>query len=190
MKIQKIFEKTLPKSYENIYAWEQWIKIRNSGKFSKTEVGGDFQCDKNQLTSIKGSPLIVDGGFKCSLNLLQNLIGGPERVGWSLNCSNNLIETINGFPKWVGENINSENNQLTSLQNIHKQILHIGGFLNLTKNPIKSHILGILLIKELKEVYANGRQFTIINDHIEGDKDVLECQEELISAGYKEFAKL
>jgi hypothetical protein len=31
---------------------------------------------------------------------------------------------------------------------------------------------------------------TIVEKHFNGDKDVLECQEELIEAGYKEYAKL
>jgi hypothetical protein len=56
-----------------------------------------------------------------------------------------------------------------------------------------SNILGLLLIKELDEIgiVPSHPAFEIVKRHFnDKNKDVLECQEELISNGYKEFAKL
>ena len=40
---------------------------------SKVIVKGDFCCDCNQLTSLKGAPKEVGGNFGCTLNMLKNL---------------------------------------------------------------------------------------------------------------------
>ena len=64
-------------------------------------------------------------------------------------------------------------------------------FLFSCKN-LKTHMLGILLIKDLKKISFsdNIEVQNIINKHLDGDRDILECQEELITNGLKEFAKL
>ena len=72
----------------------------------------------------------------------------------------------------------------------HKQIDVINSAFYLGGNPIKSNILGLLQIKHLKTVKNSHPAFIILSKHLNGDKDILECQEELISNGYKEFAKL
>jgi len=52
------------------------------------------------------------------------------------------------------------------------------------------------MIKRLKRVdphnmvIKNFPWMVILNTHLIRDRDILACQEELISAGFKEFAKL
>ena len=59
-----------------------------------------------------------------------------------------------------------------------------------TNNPIESHVLGLLKIKGLQEVRLDDIQLTkIINKYLPLG-DLLDCQEELIEAGYEEFAQL
>lgn len=68
--------------------------------------------------------------------------------------------------------------------------------------PIKitSNILGFLLIPKLEHIHIKqfakdegneiDQVFSILNKHLQNEKDILACQEELITNGFKEYAKL
>jgi len=134
--------------------------------------GGDFYCNDNQLTSLVGAPTSVGGSFFCNDNKLTSLVGAPTSVNGDFYCANN---------------------KLTSLHNIHKQVKSIGGAIILIDNPIKSHVLGVLLIKGVTEVGLDNRKVAaILNKHLpsQGMRSVLEAQEELIDAGFEDFAQL
>jgi hypothetical protein len=61
----------------------------------------------------------------------------------------------------------------------------------LRDNPITSHILGVLLIEGCELIILDyPKVHNIINKHLKGDRDVFACQEELIEAGFDEYAKL
>lgn len=85
-----------------------------------------------------------------------------------------------------------------SLKGIHKNLkCKTLNFYASSCNNIQEGGLGILLIKNLEEIlppYSTNVTdidwIKIIIKHFKGDKDVLECQEELIENGYKQFAKL
>lgn len=142
------------------------------------KVIGDFRCDDNHLTSLKGGPEEVTGNYICNKNLqLTSIEGCPSKVEWSFFC---------------GET------KLISLQGIHKLFKdgYIKGTFNCNKTSITSHILGLLLIPGLKMIFANEvstefyNAIEIINKHLAGERNVIDCQRELIKAGLKEFAKL
>jgi hypothetical protein len=83
------------------------------------------------------------------------------------------------------------NNKLTSLKQIHELINRIDGFADFRGNPIQSSVLGLIIIKELKRVLMDNKEVEeIINKHLSSERDILECQEELITNGYREYAKL
>lgn len=82
----------------------------------------------------------------------------------------------------------------TTLQGIEKlincQVLRISD-----ADSVTGHVLGILLIPDLKTfVSISGTSKlawdTIIKKHLAGDRDILDCQEELRTAGLREFGKL
>ena len=111
----------------------------------------------------------------------------------NFDCSENKLTSLAGAPTSVGGNFNCNQNQLTSLHNIHKQINSIQGGLYALNNPIKSHVLGVLLIKGLTKVEFNNKQVeSILNRHLpsKGMHSVLEAQEELIDAGLEDFAQV
>ncbi len=68
--------------------------------------------------------------------------------------------------------------------------------------PIKiaSNVLSFLKIPKLEHIHIKqfakdegneiDQVFKILNKHLQNDKDILECQEELITNGFKEYAKL
>ena len=133
--------------------------------------GGGFFCANKRLTSLAGAPSHVDGYFNCSVNELTSLAGAPSHVGGDFSCYNN---------------------ELTSLKDVYKHVTEIKGTFYAIKNPIKSHVLGLLLIKGVTEVRLDNKQVEeILNRHLgKGRVGMLMAQEELIEAGLEEFAQL
>jgi hypothetical protein len=65
-----------------------------------------------------------------------------------------------------------------------------------TGNPIKSHVLGVMLIENIKRVEFTMDNIELlsiektINSHLKTDRDVYLCQDNLIKAGFAEYAQL
>ena len=82
------------------------------------------------------------------------------------------------------------NNKLKDLKDIHKKIKYIGKFADFRGNPIQSHVLCLLQIEGLKRVYLDDPKVEkIINQHLAVERDLLDCKEELMKAGLKEFGR-
>lgn len=161
---------------------------------------GDFDCSHEELTSLRGAPPIVIGDFYCNGNQLTSLEGAPTNVDGSFYCNDNKLTSLEGAPTKVGTNFHCHNNPIKSLAGIGTYFKdgHIMGNLQLP-DSIESHLLGILLIPRLMEIWIHsdwinatkpGQAASIINKHLRKDRDILECQEELRSAGLREFGKL
>ena len=121
----------------------------------------------------------------------------PERVEGDFYCYHNGLTSLEGAPSWVDGIFNCRDNNLTSLHNIHKHIKHIGGMLYASRNPIKSHVLGVLLIDGLQNIFLHDvtderpvMVAKILRKHLHSDRDVFACQEELIENGFEDFAQL
>jgi hypothetical protein len=113
----------------------------------------------------------VNRSFDCSYNQLTSLEGAPNTIGGYFFCGGNQ--------------------ELTSLQGVYKIIKKINGRLYITDTPIKSGGIGLILIEGLTKIYSNLPAFKIINRYLgQGKKGLLRCQEELVDAGYEEYAKL
>lgn len=152
---------------------------------------GAFFASASGLTSLEGSPTAVDGNFYCDRNMLRSLKGGPKFVNGDFYCNQNNIIYLKDAPQSIDGNFICENNLLPSLRDIHKSIKFIEGFANFEFNPIKSHVLGLILIEGLQDVLLDNKEVEdIINGHLKRGRDVFACQEELIEAGYEDFAQL
>ena len=117
----------------------------------------------------------------------------PEQCEGCFYCEDKALTSLEGVPSFIGLDLICYDNDLTSLHNIHKIIKHIGRDANFISNPLKSHVLGLLLIDGLREVrlgFNNRKIEYIINRHLRGDRDVFACQEELIENGFEDFAQL
>jgi hypothetical protein len=131
---------------------------------------GDFSCSNKQLTSLEGCPQVIKGDFYCSDNKLKSLQYCPQIVKGDFYCSDN---------------------KLPSLQNIHKYCKQINNTLWAYNNPIKSHVLGVMLIENIQLVDLDQEPVKkIINTHLNTDRDVYLCQDNLIKAGFAEYAQL
>lgn len=76
-------------------------------------VSGSFECQNNELSSLKGCPYKVDNHFNCGDNKLTSLEYGPSIVnihGYnSYCCYNNNIINLKGYPTNLAYNANGEN---------------------------------------------------------------------------------
>jgi hypothetical protein len=158
-------------------------------EFCPKKVGRDFYCNANHLTSLEFCPMGINGIFDCAYNQLTSLKGGPEKVKYDCYCNSNKLVSLEGCPKEIGGMLDLTNNKLKDLHNIHKH-MHSCEFINLGENPIESHILGLLKIKNLEKVQLKNKGVeTIINKYLPLG-DIFACQSELIEAGFEAFAQL
>lgn len=111
-----------------------------------------------------------------------------------LRLTNNyFLESFYGYSNNVLKTMYIVRCDKLCFTNIHNCSLN-----NLEKiyvDELLSNILGLVLLPKLKDVltYASNKDFTLhslVNKHLQGEKDVLEFQEELITNGYRHFAKL
>ena len=155
---------------------------------------GNFDCFDNNLTSLDGAPVSVGGNFDCFDNNLTSLDRAPVSVGGNFGCSYNKLTSLAGAPSSVGGYFACSDNQLTSLSGIHKIIKKMKGGFYARGNPIKSHVLGLLMIPGCTKVeLSNKKVEKILNKYLPntgGNQWVMQCQTELIEAGYMEYARL
>ena len=78
-------------------------------------IGGNFDCNYNQLISLEGSPKWVGGNFYCDNNKLTSLVGGPKLVGGDFACFGNKLISLEGAPKEVGGDFDCFKNTLPQL---------------------------------------------------------------------------
>ena len=158
---------------------------------SKLKVVGDFNCSDNELKSLWGCPQKVGGGFDCFSNQLESLEGCPQTVGGNFDCSHNQLESLEGCPQTISGYFDCyDNKQLTSLARINFYIHEITGIANFIGCPIKSNVLGLLKIRNLKKVAFDDEKLTeIMNKHLPMG-DSTDCIDDLLDAGYsKEYCK-
>lgn len=82
---------------------------------STVTVMGIFNCSKNKLIDLTGSPKSVSILFNCSYNQLISLKGAPQSEMDCFDCSDNQLTSLEGAPKMVSGGFHCGYNQLTSL---------------------------------------------------------------------------
>ena len=88
-------------------------------------VGGYFNCNINNLTSLEGAPKKVGGSFYCMNNKLTSLEGAPKKVGGLFNCASNELTSLKGAPNEVGGGFICADNELTSLEGAPKKVVGV-----------------------------------------------------------------
>ena len=167
-----------------------------NGKLTKQypDIKGDFDCSDIHLISLEFVPQYVGGNFYCYKTDITSLEFVPQSVGGYFYCSSTNITSLEFAPKFVGGFFNCSSTNITSLKGIGKNYLkEVKGYINLNFcSELKSNMLGLMLVKGLQEIeFSTNKQIEeIFNNHLEGEIDILDCQEELITKGYKEYAKL
>jgi hypothetical protein len=165
----------------------------------------EFDCHNCNLTSLEGAPQKINGGFYCYDNKnLTSLKGMPQEGVTDVYCSGCNLSSLEGIAKKINGDLNCFNNpNLTSLKGIHKIIEEINGSLSIGTS-VKSNILGILKIKNVKELKFSLQSApindvtrltqlaNIINWYLPNPttSQIIDCQNELIEAGFEEYAEL
>lgn len=85
-------------------------------KGAPRSVGGNFSCSHNQLKDLQGAPKTVGGYFSCTHNQLADLYGAPQNVGGGFWCAYNGLMSLHGAPASVGGDFECYANRLTNLQ--------------------------------------------------------------------------
>ena len=160
-------------------------------QIGEVDVTGFVNLANKKLTRLPVKFGKVDGYFDCGNNQLTSLEGAPHAVGGNFFCNSNLVTSLEGTPHTVGGGFSCASNQLTSLEGVHKIIKKINGMMNLRGNPIESGGIGLIMIDGLTKIISDLPAFRIIEKYLgQGKKGLLLCQDELIEAGYEEYAKL
>jgi hypothetical protein len=160
----------------------------------------------DKLTSLEGAPQKIDGDFICDSNKnITSLKGMPQegvREIHSVGCS---LTSFEGCPKKVERGVFATGNPIKNLKNIHKIFDAINGEMELP-DSIESNILGLLKIKNLRKIsfFAGEKSpiktsketkteiSNIINKYLPNptSAQIIDCQNELIEAGFEEYAEL
>lgn len=144
-------------------------------------------------------PSTVHKRINVTNNDIIDYTGLPNHIEGDLWMGHNKLSNFEGADVTVDGYVDLTYNHYTDLKNIHKHFKQITGGLDLSDNDIKSHVLGLLLIKDLNYVDMSSTNSaprhvaSIINQYLpneRGNQAVMECQNMLIDAGYEEYAQL
>ena len=158
-------------------------------------VTGNFYCSGcTKLESLEGAPDSVTGNFYCwSCTKLESLEGAPNSVTGGFYCRYcTSLTSLEGAPDSTGDFDCSGCTKLTSLEGIGvKYLKQINMSIDLSGTPIKSHVLGLMKVKDLKEVNMDIMEVEeILNKHLKSGRNFNKCKSELKDAGLEEYAQL
>jgi len=132
-------------------------------KFGKVE---SFIFSDIGLTTLIGSPHTADV-FNVSKNKLSTLEGGPKTVGTYYSCNDNPLVNLKGAPDSVGVEFRVSWSENLPLLSILKYDLVF--------------VRGKIAVNAIMQKYAGKKPLRQV---------IIQCQKELIDAGYKGNARL
>jgi hypothetical protein len=150
---------------------------------------GSLDINAEDLSSFKGFPEILNGTGDYAHYVLQ------------FNGIYKKLTSLEGITKILNGNVYMGGTENLNYSRCSKYINQIDGNLVINGN-YKGALLSVLNIKNLHTIWyaiSIGSNYDIdnlhnvceiVNKHLQKDKDILECQEELITNGLKEYAKL
>lgn len=155
------------------------------------------------LTSFEGFPRNINPFLSTSKTDQKNRY--PRSLSFVVEQK---ITSFDHCTEMFGSSIDLSMCKSLRFSRVHEHIKELRGGIGITGQYV-GPLLSLLLIKGMKKLGSatgmthgpifgtwpdrNARTHeaaTIINDHINGDKDIMECQEELIQHGLNEYAKL
>ena len=149
----------------------------------KSALSFSVQCN-NKLTTFENFPETMPYDYASGQKgmFYRKLDFGVTQEG---------LTSLEHFPRRISGPINTYRLPNLSLSKANKHIEYLGGEWDIDSNYV-GPILSLILIKGLEEVNMGPKHVKltdIINKHLK-EKDVMECQEELIQAKLKEYARL
>lgn len=146
---------------------------------------------------------VVNGNFLASnLTSLETLENFPNRINGALYCGHSQLTSFEHITPNIKRDVNAVNlKKFTSLLGVDQHFGKMNGALSMSFGNITEGGLGLLNVKGLMRLVNTGKdistmvqlpkQFEIIDKHLRTDnRDIFECQSELIEAGFEEYAQL
>lgn len=149
-----------------------------------------LEVDNNDLHTLTGGPKHLSGHYSASHNKLTDFSGAPVEVSQSLHLSHNQISSWSGVSGMhIQDDLDLTGNKLSSMRGVDK-VLSGCEDLILTDNPPPKHVLNLFNVDEIRQgvTFDDAKLSKIINKHLHtgGKEGMLDCQEELIDAGYSQ----
>ena len=165
-------------------------------------INGRFSCIMcHSITSLVGGPEKVLGDYDCSMcTSLESLVGSPKYIKGTLHLTGcNRLKSLDGITPHICGNLDLgssySQSQFVTLKDIHKHIKKMdGNYSVIYAGKLASHVLGVLLIDGCKRLlFDNLDVCKIINKYLNEPftpHRLYDCQDELIEAGFEEYAQL
>ena len=150
-------------------------------------INGNFDCNSNELTTLKGCPKIINGFFSCSFNRLTSLENGPSEVDGFYSATDNYLTDLVGLAKQINGDFYGDYNLIYTTKG--SETSWITGHVILSQTPIYEiyqhfHNAGLVeneFLSYLIEPPINGKKPKINLD---------ELNEFLIEKGIKPVTEL
>jgi hypothetical protein len=155
------------------------------------EVGNGFSCAFcSSLKSLKGAPTILWGFLRCyECTDLVSLEGAPTSIGGDFRCWNNhSLTSFKHCPQIIGGLFEcSSCTKVNSLDYLPKQI---DGDVDMSYLVNVKNYLAVFKIKGIEKIKISNLSDVakILNKYIK-QRDIIGCQDELIEAGFEEYAR-
>ena len=88
-------------------------------------VKGSFDCSRNNLTTLNGTPKEVKEYFFCSFNNLTSLQGCSRKVRGIFDCSYNQLTSLEGAPEEVGRGFYCTHNHTQFTENDVRKVCNV-----------------------------------------------------------------
>jgi len=160
-------------------------------KSGKMDTQGNFHLDDAKITHIPVPFGVIGGSFQANIETLKSFENFPTRILGNLYAYDTNVESFDGLQTEVDGGVDLTMNQkLIDWVGVYKHLPRIGGALKFDVDYVKRGGLGVLLIKELSEISSgNSDVDAIINKYLRSDRNIFDCQEELIDAGFAHLAR-
>ena len=157
----------------------------------KLNTQGAFYLDDQEITHVPVPFGTVGGSFQANIETLKSFENFPEFIKGNLYTYDTDIDSFDGLHTEVDGGVDfTMNEKLTDWVGVYKHLIRVSGRLKFDVDYIKRGGLGILLIKEVEEISSGDSDVDkIFNKYLKGDRNVLDCQEELIDAGFARLAR-
>ena len=179
-----------------------WSIIGNKIRIgSRLEIFDDCLDDEGNLFVPLGScsSMLIHSKNIRSFKNFPEFIGVKQTMGTMkvLNFTqDNKISSLEGFPQTTEGDLNLRWLSHVNFSKCNKFMETVNGTVAINDSYV-GPILSFLLVKKLKtlDLAQSPSDHALVaeqifNKHLRGDKEILECKEELMNAGFKEYAKL
>ena len=196
MKLSHLFESPEITGYYSTFPIESGSSDDVKEMLARYDITDVFAKEYNDLGV---RCVIISHNFeslKKFVNAIRTKIVLQEKIHYT--SGEEPIHDFSNFPKIIKTDlVIGENCTFTSLKGIDKHISEVQGRIYFNANKIKSNVLGLLRIKGVTEISTSAdyrkqhgwKLEEILNDHLRKG-DIMDCQDELIDAGFEEYAKL